>query len=539
MLFQPFRTSAILACIISLTAPAVANGPVDTVESSPASLNVDVVPLALPVLKGNDTCPLVRLDIQATGEHLPISLSRIVASLDGTTDIADLASLQIHCGGTNNRLSQAAIGAELDVTAAAAKRITFKLDQKISSLREGTNHIWITATLNDNADIDHRVGISCRSVEFSDKSTTAVDHPTTTQRLGIALRNHGDDDVHTYRIPGLATTNKGTLIGVYDIRHNSHGDLPGHIDVGMSRSTNGGITWDDMVTIMDMGDDPNWHYDGIGDPAVLVDRNTGTIWVAALWSHGNQGWKGSGPGMLPEETGQIMLTRSDDDGITWSQPINITNQIKDPSWCLMLQGPGNGITMHDGTLVFAAQFQDTPQNQRMPRSTIIYSRDHGDTWHTGTGAFHDTTEAQVVEIEPGVLMLNCRYDLEDNRVVMVTRDMGQTWTEHPTSRKTLIEPTSCMASLISINREPGQNGNSWLLFSNPNSHKGRNHMTIKASSDNGMTWPTQHQLLIDEGNSAGYSCLTMIDEHTIGILYEGSQSQLTFQRIPLNDLKDE
>ncbi|MEO1995104.1 MAG: sulfatase-like hydrolase/transferase [Planctomycetaceae bacterium] len=76
----------------------------------------------------------------------------------------------------------------------------------------------------------------------------------------------------------------------------------------------------------------------------------------------------------------------------------------------------------------------------------------------------------------------------------------------------------------------------WLLFSNPDSTRGRHHITIKASPDRGLTWPKQHRLLLDEGISAGYSCMSMIDPQTVGILYEGSQAQMTFQRIPLNDV---
>ena len=61
-------------------------------------------------------------------------------------------------------------------------------------------------------------------------------------------------------------------------------------------------------------------------------------------------------------------------------------------------------------------------------------------------------------------------------------------------------------------------------------------MTIKLSFDDGMTWLEENHLLIDEGRGWGYSCLTMIDAETIGILYEGSGSHLCFQAIPLNDL---
>jgi sialidase-1 len=75
-----------------------------------------------------------------------------------------------------------------------------------------------------------------------------------------------------------------------------------------------------------------------------------------------------------------------------------------------------------------------------------------------------------------------------------------------------------------------------LLFSNPNTKTDRHHMTIKVSLDDGLTWPEKYWLLLDEGNSRGYSCLTSIDENTIGILYEGSQADMTFESIPLKEI---
>ena len=93
-----------------------------------------------------------------------------------------------------------------------------------------------------------------------------------------------------------------------------------------------------------------------------------------------------------------------------------------------------------------------------------------------------------------------------------------------------------MASLIDVHRELGKPGSGPVLFSNPNSTSGRHHLTIKASRDRGASWPKTLQLLLDEGRSAGYSCMTMIDEETLGILYEGSQAHMTFQRVPLEQL---
>ena len=192
--------------------------------------------------------------------------------------------------------------------------------------------------------------------------------------------------------------------------------------------------------------------------------------------------------------------------------------------------------MQNGTIVFAAQYQDSPEKRRLPHSTIIYSHDQGTTWKIGNGAFDDTTEAQVIEVEPGVLMLNCRYNRAGVRVVMTTRDMGKTWQAHASSQNALIEPNACMGSLIDVGAETGATDADWLLFSNPDHPSRRTRITIKASPDRGMNWPTQHQLLLDELPSAGYSCMAMIDRETIGILYEGSQAHMTFQRIPLSEV---
>ena len=94
-----------------------------------------------------------------------------------------------------------------------------------------------------------------------------------------------------------------------------------------------------------------------------------------------------------------------------------------------------------------------------------------------------------------------------------------------------------MASLIHVGREFGPEADGLLLFSNPDVAKApRRRMTIKASRDSGASWPEGSALLLDEGRSAGYSCLTMVDEQTVGILYEGSRAHMTFQRVPLADV---
>lgn len=517
----------------SVTSPPGTGVLIDDIRIAPAIpqkiISVEQVPFTLPALIRADASPLVRLRIITEGTLNPLTVKAVHAHV---------ALLQERPPVSAVGISTSPSVMPKTTTSAPNRDELFPVPSDLL-LREGDNEIWLVGRVRADLTLEELLTARVDSIQFNDGKTVPVYGQPSSQRPGYAVRLGGDDGVHTSRIPGLATTNKGTLIAVYDLRRRSGGDLPGDIDVGMSRSTDGGRTWEPTRTIMDQGNDPAWRSDGIGDPAVLVDKATGTIWVAATWSHGNRSWNGSGPGLEPAETGQLMLVRSNDDGLTWSEPINITRQIKRPEWSFVLQGPGSGITMQDGTLVFAAQYQDPPSPDdrtahRLPHSTILYSRDHGQTWKIGTAAFDDTTESQVVEIEPGVLMLNCRYNRQSARVVMITCDLGETWEEHPTSRLALTEPGACMASLLDSGKTAA--AADWLLFSNPDSTAARERIMIKASADRGITWPAQYRLLLDEGRSAGYSCLTMIDEHTVGILYEGSQAQMTFQRIPLTDI---
>ena len=132
-------------------------------------------------------------------------------------------------------------------------------------------------------------------------------------------------------------------------------------------------------------------------------------------------------------------------------------------------------------------------------------------------------------------MLNMRDNRGGSRAVAITKDLGKSWTEHESSRKELQEPV-CMASLISVKAKDNVLNRDLLIFSNPNTTKGRRDITIKISLDGGITWLPEHQLLLDEGNNWGYTCLSMIDKETIGILYESSVAHITFQAIKLKDV---
>lgn len=343
------------------------------------------------------------------------------------------------------------------------------------------------------------------------------------------VRQQGDDGVHTYRIPGLAATPKGTLIAVFDIRHKGSGDLPGDIDVGAMRSTDDGATWSAMRRVMDYdASEPGSRGNGVGDPAILVDTNTGVVFVAALWSKGARAWNGSGPGMTPDETGQLVISKSTDDGLTWSKPVSITPQVKDPAWRLCFNGPGSGIQLRDGALVFPAQFKGS---NNVPHSCFIASTDRGATWKISPPAIPGrppTSEAQIAECNDGSLLLSMRDESRSGQRAWARWEWkGDLWNGQWSRHWLALPDPTCMASFIRHPRGP-------LLFSNPNDPKRRVAMTVRASTDGGRTW--NRGKLLDVRPSA-YSSMTVLRDGRVGILYETGEKTgietLTFARFPL------
>jgi len=518
-------------------------------KSTPNDVNpvkissVQLTPVRTPVLIGKSDVSLYMLKISLDEGSEKLILKKVILNFFPGSQPDCIASLSVVYTGTVKPI----FGSSQNVGLKTAIEGT-------STMSSGLNFISLNFTLKSDASLTKSFEIQDIELTFSDNQTIKVAPESNfVFRLALLLRAAGQDQVNTYRIPGMVTTNKGTLIAVYDNRYNNSKDLQEDIDIGMSRSTDGGQTWQHMKVIMDMGEygGRSQRLNGIGDPCVLYDHKTNTIWVAGLWMSGSAPdkmlWWASKPGMKPEETGQFILVKSTDDGLTWSQPINITSQIKDPAWQLLLQGPGRGITMNDGTLVFPAQFKADLGTKALDggqftcHSTIVYSKDQGETWKIGTGAKSNTTEAQVVELVDGNLMLNMRDDRNrtdkgetNGRAVATTTDMGKTWTVHKSSNSALQEP-NCMASLISADLEINGKMQQVLFFSNPNSKTDRSSMTIKASLDGGLTWPETYQVELNSATGYGYSCMSMVDRKTIGIVYEGVK-ELYFQKIPVTDL---
>lgn len=484
-------------------------------------------------------------------------LDNVSVTFGQDVPLEQIKSVKLYYGGTEaiqdrgkNRfapveyISAHAPGKTLSVNPSYAIKKSEIVPQKNSvlftgnqNLYPGVNFFWVSIEMKPEASLLTKITAEVTGVTADGQSlpVKCVSAPNVIRRLGVGVRHAGDDGAAAFRIPGLVTTNKGTLLGVYDVRYNSSVDLQEHIDIGLSRSIDGGKTWEKMRLPLAFGEYGGLPaaQNGVGDPSILVDTKTNTIWIVAAWTHGmgnQRAWWSSQQGMDVNHTAQLVLVKSTDDGKTWSEPVNITKQVKHPEWYFLLQGPGRGITMEDGTLVFPIQYIG---KDRIPNAGIMYSKDRGETWTIHNHARTNTTEAQVAEVVPGTLMLNMRDNRGGSRAVYTTSDLGMTWKEHESSRTALPEPV-CMASLISVKAADNVLGKDILIFSNPNTTNARKNITIKISLDGGNTWA--HQLLLDEGENWGYSCLTMVDKETIGILYESSVAHMTFQCIKLKDI---
>lgn len=509
--------------------------------------------LQVPALIRGGKSPLLSFDVEAEGSKKADKVVQAVISTEGTTDIKDVDSYTLYAGknGSTDPATATRLGSQT-----AGKKLVFDFDYTLTS---GVNRFFLIASISDKANQSHRVNATLGAVKLANAGVLRSDSKPNgvKQRIGFNVATGGDTVVRTdgssmvcrrMRIPGMVTTNAGTLLAVYDLRWKQNGDLPGDIDVGLSRSTDGGKSWEAPRPVLDMG---QWlgqpeNKNGVGDPAILVDRKTGHIYISGLVAHGLSSgwyWGKSKPGMDPKDTGQVVIVKSEDDGLTWSKPRNLTPEIKNPEWQLMLQGPGAGISMRDGTLVFAFQYKQNIGTKAKPRysarSSILYSKDHGKSWKVAPGVDYpqETTEAQVVELNDGSLMLNCRISA-GGRAVFTSKDLGQTWVKHPTSGRGTFNMTGCMASILRYSSTKDGDEKDILLFSGPadGGKKRRSHMSIRYSLDEGESWSAPY--LLDQIGGA-YSCLSLVhdgEQKDIGLIYEGSQSNMTFERLSLKEL---
>jgi len=336
----------------------------------------------------------------------------------------------------------------------------------------------------------------------------------------------GLDGYHTFRIPSLVTTPKGTLLAFCEGRKGSTSDT-GDIDIVLKRSLDGGTTWQPMQLVWDDGSNV------CGNPCAVVDRDTGTVWLLLTHNPGTDSEREIMDG-TSEGTRTVWVTKSDDDGETWSKPVEITPAVKKPDWTWYATGPGVGIRLSGGRLVVPCDF--ALKGTREYGSHVIYSDDHGETWNLGGYVLPKCNECQVVELVDGRLLLNMRsYHGLNRRAVAYSPDRGMTWSAVSHDR-TLVEPV-CQASILRYTDEKS-GGRNRILFSNPASTK-RESLTVRLSYDECESWAVSK--VVHPGHAA-YSCLSVLGDGSIACLYERGEEhpyeKITFAKFNLEWLTD-
>jgi sialidase-1 len=290
--------------------------------------------------------------------------------------------------------------------------------------------------------------------------------------------------------------------------------------VVLRRSHDHGKTWLPLQVVADEGEDT------IGNPTPVVERKTGAIYLLLTRNSGRVTESQITQGAAPPRT--VWITRSTDDGEAWSGLAEITAQVTHPDWTWYATGPGNGIQLRNGRLVVPCD-HSTRQGEQFAH--VIYSDDHGATWHIGGVAAGKTNESAVAELRGGDLLLNMRnYHGGNRRAVQRSHDGGLTWSPLEFDA-TLVEPV-CQASLVAA-LPAGKQSHGRLLFSNPAATT-RTHLTVRLSKDDGRTWSASR--LVEEGPS-GYSSLAVLRDGTAGLLYERGErdpyERIAFAHFPI------
>lgn len=336
----------------------------------------------------------------------------------------------------------------------------------------------------------------------------------------------------TYRIPALTVTNAGTVLAAFDKRNDQSSDLPGDIDVLVRRSTDSGETWSEPREAINHPGPQ-----GCGDSSLVNDSSSGRIFLFCTYSAGEVGFPNSQPGTSdPDDpnTLHVRVMHSDDDGLTWSEPVDLNPQVKDPSWRAVFTSSGRGLRTSTGRLLQPIVVKDAGG---AVHSGNIYSDDGGKTWQRGELLAAGTDESKPVELADGTIVQNSRASNGTTRLRSTSHDGGRSFGA-PVPHQQLIDPR-VNADEIRVDATGRGPARDWLLFSNPASTTARENLTLRLSCDNGSTWPDQKQL---HAGPSGYSVLTVLPNGRIGVFAEvGEQDyteKLTFTSLALSDVAE-
>ncbi|GGT06551.1 sialidase family protein [Streptomyces chromofuscus] len=336
----------------------------------------------------------------------------------------------------------------------------------------------------------------------------------------VLFRPSQDPGYACFRIPTVVRTTKGTLLAFAEGRVLNCGDAT-DIDIVLKRSTDGGRTWGPLRVVNDGAGDTH------GNPTPVVDQETGRILLAE--TH-NTGRADSEHCDIPcDRTPHLQY--SDDDGVTWTSPRDLSPQILPSQWnSWYATGPVHGIQLtqgaHAGRLVFGVNTETWDGNRvTANHAALILSDDGGTTWRVGAtdswplsadGTFRQKpSEISMTERSDGTILVSGREqegtDL-GHRSQAVSSDGGQSFKGPFESLPDLYAPQVQGATLRLGDR---------ILLACPGDPDRRRTMMIRSSYDGGETWDSVDRGTVVTRDWAGYSDLVHISGTTVGLMYEG------------------
>lgn len=335
----------------------------------------------------------------------------------------------------------------------------------------------------------------------------------------------GDGGASNYRIPAIITAADGSLVTVTDKRWNGSGDLAAKIDPVVRRSTDYGKTWSAPLTIANFGAST-----GVGDAALVMDKSTGNLLCIMAAKVGFFASTAANPI-------RIQYCRSTDNGISWSLPIDITDQIygsgcTNPvtkNWQGVFVASGSAHQLRDGKIVAAIAVREVSGGPII--NHMISSADGGNTWIPYTGnAATGGDEAKIVELNNGNLMMSIRH--AGSRWFNISTNKGLSWGT-PYTQPSITDP-ACNGDFIRYTSTIDGYDKNRLLHSIPFATN-RSNVSVLLSTDEGATWGNRKTIF---ANASAYSSLPILPDGTIGIYYENGENNaiynMYFVRFSLN-----
>lgn len=329
----------------------------------------------------------------------------------------------------------------------------------------------------------------------------------------------GDADGYpVFRIPSVVTTPAGTLVAFAEARPTLEDPGSGEIDLVMKRSTDCGRSWSELVVLADYGTG-----DAHNPAAVVAPDKTGKaiIWIFYNQRPASEGGEFDLPPGLGDDSASIWLRTSADEGLSWSEPRNLTAEVKHPDWAIASTGPGVGIVTRWGTdeapagRIVIPGWQTWGIEGKSNGSFVMLSDDAGESWRLGGLPDPGTNEAQIVELSDGRLLLDGRQNSNTDsatRFLYLSEDGGESWSEAGNG----LEMTPVMSSILRYSAERDGDERDMLLHSGP-SPDGRYDLRLWQSFDEAQSW--ENETIIKDG-FVQYSVLTVLDDGSVGMVYE-------------------